>query len=282
MKKIIALFVLLFSLSVYGQEKVNESFAGTRVINNHSNETLPQNTLDFNIGHKFGDIAGPAGGLDNFFGFDNLADVRIAFEYGIIDNLNVGWGRSKGVGARTQVIDAFAKYRILSQKTSGMPVSLTYVTSLAFSYVKKSNDSTALASYPTFWNRMVFTNQILVTRKFGDRFTWQINLGYNHRNYVKHDQINGVYFVGTSARLRFTKNVALIGEYNYTFGRLATENHQDPLSFGIEISTGGHIFALHVSNYKALNENLFIPETTSNWLDGQWRIGFTFNRRFKF
>ncbi|MCB9224231.1 MAG: DUF5777 family beta-barrel protein [Crocinitomicaceae bacterium] len=278
------LSITLFVLTTwygFGQDKVTEAFAGTRVINNHSNETLPKNTLEFIIGHKFGDIAGATGGVDNFFGFDNIADVRFAFEYGIIDNLDIGIGRSKGVGARTQMLDGYAKYSILQQKTSGMPISLTFVSSFAFSYVKQSHDSTALASYPTFWNRMIFTNQLLVTRKFGNRFTWQVNFGYNHRNYVKYDQINGVYFVGTSGRLRFTKNIALLAEYNYTFNRLPTENHQDPLSFGIEITTGGHIFALHFSNAKSLNENLFIPETTSNWGKGQWRFGFTFNRRFK-
>jgi hypothetical protein len=281
MKQLTLLLILLFCLPSIGQDKVQESFAGTRVINNHSNECLPKATLEFIIGHKFGDIAGLQGGFDNFFGFDNIADVRFAFEYGIIDNLDIGLGRSKGVGARTQIIDGFAKYSIFQQKTSGMPVSLTFVSSMAMSYARKSADSTLLNSYPTFINRLVFTNQLLVTRKFGDRFTWQINLGYNHRNFVRYDQVNGIPFVGTSGRLRFTKNIALLGEYNFTFGRLATENHQDPLCFGIEITTGGHIFALHFSNNRSLNENLFIPETTANWLDGQWRFGFTFNRRFK-
>lgn len=275
------LFFIGFSLSLSAQEKINESFAGTRVINNHSNEMLPKQSLEFIVAHKFGDIAGAAGGVQNFFGFDNLADVRIAFEYGVFDKFDIGIGRSKGVGVRTAMMDGYAKYAILQQKTSGMPISLTYVSSLAFSYNKASTDSTSVTSYPTFLNRMIFTNQILVTKKFGERITLQVNGGYNHRNFVDFGDKNGLFFAGGSGRLRFTKTLALLVEYNHVFGRPNGIPAQDPLSFGFEILTGGHTFALHYSNGKGLNENIFLPGTTSNWLDGQFRFGFSINRRFK-
>jgi hypothetical protein len=50
---------------------------------------------------------------------------------------------------------------------------------------------------------------------------------------------------------------------------------------GIELITGGHSFIINFSNARALNENLFIPANTANWLDGEWRFGFSINRRFK-
>lgn len=278
------LIICLAALSVnvgYGQEKVTESFAGTRVINNHSNECLPKNSLEFIVAHKFGDFSGSGGGLQNFFGFDNLADVRIAFEYGILDNLDIGLGRNKGIGARTQVLDGYAKYSILQQKTSKMPLSLVYVSSVALPYGEASTDSSSVSSYPEFTNRFIFTNQILITRKFHERFTWQVNLGYNHRNFVPHNDRNGLFFAGTSARFRFTKTLGILVEYNYVFDKNPALLKHDPLSFAFEIVTGGHVFALHFSNSQALNENLFVPGTTSDWLAGQWRFGFSLNRRFK-
>ncbi|MFT4600827.1 MAG: hypothetical protein ACI857_001004 [Arenicella sp.] len=272
---------LFFSASLIAQNKVNETFAGTRVVNNHSSEMIPKRSLDFIIAHKFGDLAGASGGIQNFFGFDNLADVRFAFEYGIIDNLDIGLGRSKGVGARTALLDGFAKYSILQQKDKGMPLSLTYVSSVVLPYGKASTDSTSVTSYPTFLNRFMFTNQLLITRKFGDRISLQVNVGYNHRNYVDFNDKNGLLFAGASGRFRFTKTLGILFEYNHVFGRPAAIVAQDPLSFGFEILTGGHTFALHFSNGRGLNENVFIPGTSSNWLDGQFRFGFSFNRRFK-
>ncbi|MDG1913657.1 MAG: DUF5777 family beta-barrel protein [Crocinitomix sp.] len=282
-------FGLFAALSVLGNgafaqdEAVLESFSGTRVLTNHSVELLPERTLEFIVAHKFGDIAGASGGLQNFYGFDNLADVRIAFEYGVLDNLDIGLGRNKGVGLITGVIDGYAKYKILQQKQTGMPVNLVFVSSLILPYKAAISDSSSVASYPKFLNRFTFTNQLLVARKFSDRFVLQANVGYNHRNFVDFVDANGLVFAGVSARTRFTKTIGLLVEYNHIFNRPESivDNYQDPLSVGIEILTGGHSFILNFSNSRALNENIFVPNTTSNWLDGQWRFGFSINRRFK-
>ena len=263
------------------QEKVYESFAGTRVINNHSTECLEKNNLEFIVAHKFGDFSGQNGGLSNFFGFDNLADVRIAFEYGIINDLTVGIGRNKGIGERTQVLDGFVKYRILHQKTSGMPISMVMVLSAGLPYHKRSNDSTSVRYYPEFQHRLIYTSQLLLTRKFHPRFTWQVGLGYNHRNYVSALDKNGLTFVSTGARFRFTKTLGILVEYTHVLNRPRLVVQQDHLAFSFEILTGGHIFALQFSNSTGVNENIFIPGTTENWLDGQWRFGFSLNRRFK-
>jgi hypothetical protein len=286
MKRIFGLFAALAFLGsgAHAQDgAVLESFSGTRVLSNHSVELLPKRSLEFIVAHKFGDIAGASGGLQNFYGFDNLADVRIAFEYGILDNLDIGIGRNKGIGLITGVLDGFAKYKILQQKETGMPVNLVFVSSLILPYKAASEDPSSITSYPKFLNRFTFTNQLLVSRKFSDRFVLQANVGYNHRNYVNFDDANGLLFAGVSARTRFTKTLGMLVEYNHVFNRpdAISANYQDPLSVGIEILTGGHSFVLGFSNSRALNENLFIPGTTSNWLDGQWRFGFSINRRFK-
>ncbi len=287
MRKKLLVLTLLMSIAglVNAQEKVYETFASTRVLNNHSIEMLPARSLEFIVSHKFGDLAGDFGGAETFFGLDNLADVRIAFEYGVLDDLDIGLGRNKGVGSTTQVMDGYAKYNFLDQKTSGMPVSMTFVSSMAFSYRAADTDSTSITSYPTFAHRFIFTNQLLISRKFHERFSLQLSAGYNHRNYVLHNDNNGVVFAGASGRIRFTKSIGLLFEYNHVLNRPQsytnlneTQNH---LAFGIELLTGGHAFVLTFANSRAMNENLFLTGTTSNWLDGQFRFGFSINRRFK-
>ncbi|MBK6953405.1 MAG: hypothetical protein IPH24_15580 [Crocinitomicaceae bacterium] len=58
-------------------------------------------------------------------------------------------------------------------------------------------------------------------------------------------------------------------------------NYTNHLAFGFEILTGGHAFCLMLSNSTGVTENLFIPGTTEDWLQGQFRFGFSINRRFK-
>ena len=297
MKKLATLLILLIATPLFAQDSfeeelelnktvdysnlVYESWAGTRVLNNHSTEMLPWRNLEFIVAHKFGDIAGDAGGVYNFFGLDNLADVRIAFEYGYRDNINFGIGRSKGVGVTTQVIDGYFKYRILRQEVQGMPISLTYVGSAVVPYKRPDSDSSSAASYQKFTHRLGFTNQILVGRKFHERFTTQLNFGVNHRNYVAFLDENTLFFGGVSGRFRIAKWLGIVTEYNHVFNRPIDMPHTNSLSFGIELLTGGHNFTLIFSNSKGLNENLFLNQTTSNWLDGQFRFGFSINRRFK-
>jgi len=55
------------------------TFESTRIINGHSVENLRKGVLEFRIEHRFGDMAGSNGGAQNWFGFDNASDIRMAF-----------------------------------------------------------------------------------------------------------------------------------------------------------------------------------------------------------
>ncbi|MBK7128203.1 MAG: hypothetical protein IPM74_12750 [Crocinitomicaceae bacterium] len=260
---------------------VRDQFAGTRVINLHSVDMIPARSLEFIVAHKFGDIAGAAGGVPGWFGFDNLADVRIAFEYGLTKNINLGLGRSKGTGLLTQVADGYFKYKLLQQNKGNMPVTLVLMSSLSVPYGAASDDSTSITSYPDFFHRFIYNSQILVARKFSDRISVQMNFGYNHRNYVDYRDQNGLTYLGLCGRFRITKTIGLLAEYTYILHRPGEVNYTNHLGFGIEFITGGHVFSLNFTNSRAVTENLFIPATTEDWLKGQFRFGFSVNRRFK-
>ena len=130
--KIAVLVSVLVAGFSYSQEKIWDTFEGTRGLSNHSTEMLYKRNMEFRVSHKFGDIAGSNGGLQSFYGFDNLADVRIAFEYGITDNINIGLGRSKGVNERIGVVDIFGKMNLNQQKKNGKPLKIPSLSALAF------------------------------------------------------------------------------------------------------------------------------------------------------
>lgn len=275
----------------FGQD-VQETFNGTRILNGHSIETIKARVLQFRIEHRFGDLAGANGGLNNFFGFDQAADIRFAFEYGITDDLMIGLGRNKGTGAPyNALLDGFVKYRILHQnKEKKMPISLAVLGASTMSYAKAQEDINLVQSYPEFVHRFAYTAQVNIARKFGDRLSLAIMPTYVHRNYVAADDVNGLFSLGAAINYKFTKGLGIIAEYYPTFqdASLRTEL-SNSLSFGFEWTTNGHNFKVVCTNSRGFTESQFIPYTYSRWIDqdengknvvGQFRLGFSISRNF--
>src|SRR5688500_8161872 len=104
-------------------EYVTATFKTTRLVNLNTVEQVKKGELDFRISHRFDDAAGTAGGISTLYGFDNVADIRIAFDYGLSDIWTIGFARSKGAHLRRQILDFNSKVKLLRQQKSGMPFS---------------------------------------------------------------------------------------------------------------------------------------------------------------
>lgn len=291
----LATFLLVVGSMVSGGaigQDVQETFNGTRILNGHSTETIKARVLQFRIEHRFGDLAGANGGLDNFFGFDQAADIRFAFEYGITDNLMVGLGRIKGTGAPySALLDGFVKYRALHQdKKKGIPVSLAVLGTSTMSYAKAQEDIALVSSYPEFAHRFAYSAQINIARKFGPHLSLAIMPTYVHRNLVGVDDVNGLFALGAAINYKFTKGLGLIAEWYPTFHDSALRTElSSSLSGGVEWTTNGHNFKVVVTNSRGFGETQFIPYTYSRWIDedangqnvvGQFRLGFSISRNF--
>lgn len=267
-------------------QTVQETFNGTRIINGHSTETLKSRVLQYRIEHRFGDLAGDNGGIEQFYGLDQAADIRFALEYGITDKWMVGLGRSKGsFETYRAIVDGFTKYRLLSQtQDNKMPISLTVMGASTISYAKAVADLSQVGSYPDFAHRMAYTGQFVIARKFGERLSLQIAPTYVHRNYVAALDENGVFALGGAAHYKFTKKFAAMVEYyhvvNQTQGRVDM-NTTNSLGGGVEWATNGHIFRVNLTNSRGFTETQFIPLTTSEWGEGEFRLGFSITRNFK-
>src|SRR5688572_8811252 len=119
---------------------VAATFKTTKLVNLQTTEQVKKGELDFRISHRFDDASGAAGGISTLYGFDNVSDIRIAFDYGISDTWTVGFGRSKGAYLRRQILDFNSKLKIFRQKRSGMPLSLSLYGAVEVSTMKSSPD----------------------------------------------------------------------------------------------------------------------------------------------
>ena len=48
----------------------------------------------------------------------------------------------------------------------------------------------------------------------------------------------------------------------------------------IDIQTVGHVFSLHLSNSRGMNEQAFLTQTTGQWQEGDIYFGFNISRVF--
>lgn len=271
MKKLIFLSIGLFlTIAVFGQEKeyVQGLFRGTHIIGGQSAESQGAGELDFYIAHRFGTFNS---GFYEWFGLDQ-ASMRTELAYGITDWLSVGVGRTTS----TKEYDSFLKARVLRQSNM-MPISLTIQGGL---YVDgKAPD----ANIPLlFRHRLSYSTQIMVARKFSDRFSLQVMPTFVHINLVDlPTDPNDMISLGVGGRVQVTKNVALTGEYYLTPSAFALSGTTAPLSVGVDINTGNHVFQLHLTNTKGMQEKGMIAGTTGTWQNGDIMIGFNMVRTFK-
>jgi hypothetical protein len=262
---------------------VPKTFASTRIVCGHSVETLPERTLDFRIEHRFGDMFGVNGGAQNMFGFDNLADIRIALEYGITKNMMVGFGRSKGTNTPYRsLLDGFLKYRVLSQGKES-PVSLSAIAGASFTYMTASSDISQVSHFPKTSHRFSYFSQLNLARRFGERVSLALMPTLVHQNYVAANDQNDVLALGMAARVKITSRFALIGEYYHTFSSnqlRPKDQYKKSLAFALEWYTFGHTFIINVTNAAGIGETQFLNNTYSDWFKGQFRLGFCVARKF--
>lgn len=289
-KKILLISSLLFIFIISNAQDIDDlmneasndvvnyttaTFKSTRIINGHSIETLKKKHLDFRISHRFGTINT---GISNFFGIDQ-STIHLAFDYGISDKLTIGYGRS----SYNKTYDLTLKYKLLQQSTGkrNMPISMTYYGSIeAFSRPFANTDRT---NY--FTSRLTFVNQLLIARKFNENLSLQIMPTVIHKNLTPTVfDMNDVFAMGIGGRYKITKRMAITGEYYYAYhSPRSTIEYHNPISIGIDIETGGHVFQIMLTNSSIMKEGGFIyGNDNGNFFNGDIHIGFNISRMFSF
>jgi len=252
------------------------TFKTTRVVTGHSVETNAKGVLQFLIGHRFGTLNS---GWRDLFGLDN-SNIRLGFEYGLTDNLNIGVGRSSFL----KTYDATAKWRLLRQKSGAekFPLTVTAVSTVSM--------NTSLWADPDrenfFTSRLNYHHALLIARKFGDGFSLQLMPTAVHRNLVADTKdANTVFAGGVGTSIKLNGSVRANLEYYYIpegqiISTLGGAKVRNSLSVGIDLETGGHVFQLHLTNSRGMTEKFLVGETTGDWMKGDIHFGFNVSRVF--
>ena len=242
------------------------TFKGGRLINGHTVETRARKQLEFLISHRFGRVN--AGG-DELFGLDD-AFIRLGLEYGVLDRLSIGIGRS----SVDKTFDGYAKWKLISQ-SSTVPLSVVYFTSAAYKSLKNQE------GFDTYASKMAYVHQLLLARKFSPSFSFQFMPSVVHRNRVGESQgENDLYALGAGGRMKISKRVSFNAEYYYRLNAPDNDNLFNSVAVGFDIETGGHVFQLHFTNSRGMIERAFIADTNGYFWDGDVHFGFNISRVF--
>jgi hypothetical protein len=247
------------------------TFKTTRLINAHSIENVAGGVMDVKISHRFGALNG---GFYELFGLDN-ASIRIGADYGITDWLMIGLGRS----SYEKQYDGFMKIKLLRQSSGkrNMPLSISGFAGIYYNTLKWSEP--ARENYNT--SRINYVFQLLMARKFSEGFSLQLSPTLVHKNLVPlASDMNDLLSVGFGARQKITKRMSINVEYYYQLPGFKPEGTIDPLSIGIDIETGGHVFQFIFTNSTGIAENQYINGTTGKWSKGDIHFGFNIARVF--
>lgn len=283
MKRFILIFFAILTVSglqAQNSEPIRDLFYGTRAVNLMTSSQVGKKVLAYRISHRFGSVNS---GLYNLIGLDGPANISLAFDYGLSDDLMIGIARD----GWNKTYNGFVKYNILNQTTDNS-------TPLTLAVYGRANmislrDEVAPNQYDPFANRLSYVSQLMVSRRFGERLAVQIAPTFIHHNLVNRTtDANSIVAVSALGQFKINKRLGISGEYTYlvtTNSATLADGTDDPArtnsaSIGLDIVTGGHVFQICLSNSPPINEAFALPYTFSKWFDGDFRIGFNISRKF--
>lgn len=247
------------------------AFKGLKIVNFESTKLINKREFYFVVSHRFGSIKN---GFDDFFGLD-FANTRLHFLYGISDGFNVSVSRS----SFNKTYDISAKYRFKKQQT-GFPVTLVGYSQVAFNTLL---EEALILREVSFDDRVSFTQQLLISRKVTENLSLQLMPTYFYEGYVDYAaQDNSQFALGIGGRYKLNKRWSINVDYGWHLNRADGSPFVNPLSIGVDIETGGHVFQLHFTNAQPTFESGFLGNAVGDWGEGDIYFGFNLSRVFNF
>ena len=266
------------------------TFKSTRIINMQSVEIVSPGVLQFMISHHFGyvwnkDLGKPRlfnKNLAQLFGFNS----GIAHTYLSLDYSPLAWANIGAAATGNSKFDGWVKFKLVRQQTGKRNIPVT-VDLFALSSV----DASPKVEGEFTGNRFNYLYQLMIARKFSDKFSLQLMPTLIHFNIVPYgiNNSNYIYSIGMGGKYRMTSKSNLTFEYARQlnmYKNLLDKNGNiyqytpDLLSLGWEINTGGHQFQLYISNTISSGPIDQLAKNTSKIKDGKFALGFTINRGF--
>ncbi|WP_427874436.1 DUF5777 family beta-barrel protein [Flavobacterium sp. MMS24-S5] len=280
MKKILIPFCLFLVTMAYSQDDLLKSLDSTQTEESYSTATfkaLQLVTLQttkmpakkefyFVVSHRFGSVKD---GFDSFFGLDN-ATTKLGGIYGVTDWLSVSLSRH----TLNKMYETGLKYRVARQNDN-FPLDIVgYSVADINTFLEKDQ-------YPglEFKHRMTYVQQVLISRKISEKFSLELVPSFIHKNlYTPDIERDNQFSFGGGGRYKITKRLSVNLEYMHNFDK--PDFYKNPLSVGLDVETGGHVFQLIFTNSQSMSESGYLTNASGDWGKGDFFFGFNLYRVF--
>jgi len=242
------------------------AFKALQIVTGQSTKLSAKNEWYIVVAHRFGDIST---GFKNFFGLDD-ASTKLGVIYGVTDGISVSLSRETNM----KTFEGAVKYKLVKQ-TENFPADIVGYNVMAL------NTDLDKDNYPhlRFGDRLSYLTQALISRRFSDKFSLQLSPSYIHKNlYDPAIEDKNQFLTGLGGRYKISKRISINAEYFVNF-----DNHsfyKNPLSLGMDIETGGHVFQLLFSNSQINSDIGYLSNAVGKWGKGQIFFGFNLYRVF--
>ncbi len=293
MKKILfTLLMLAFIAPAFCQEEeqqtenlnkpVKNTFEAVTLIDNQTVMTPFKGAVELQIQHRFSVIEN----IHNLYGIYGSANTRIGMNFGITDKIMIGIGTTKD----NKLVDVQGKYKILQQtKSNSMPITMTYYGNVNIGL----QDSASGAYGPTNrfkqMHRFSYLHQLIVARKFSDKFSMQVAPTFFYFNSVKRGYKNMNLSVSAGGRYNIFGSHSVIFEYDQLLTKqdsivvgstYVKEQPKPNVAIGWEIGTATHCFQVFVANFDKINGQYDLLYNTNDFKKRKYLVGFNITVRF--
>ncbi|SHG75367.1 DUF5777 family beta-barrel protein [Winogradskyella jejuensis] len=252
---------------------VSPAFKMTRVAFGHSTEVRNQGVLELFTATRFWNFPGDR---SESFVADKVT-TRIALEYGITDRLSFGVGGTTFDG----LFDGYLKYNLVSQNKGekNNPFNITLFQGASYNSSSIPNPLVA----DDFSDRLGYTTQLLVSRRFSPKFSFQVAPTFVHKSLGLSNADNNNFFaLGFGARYKLGPHLELVSEYYRTLNPIDSFNTYDPFAIGVNWEVGDILIQLMLTNTRNMVEDTFITQTRNNFNFKDPNLHFGFNATYVF
>ena len=271
-------FVVSFFLVLVSFAQEVQPFKNKQLIN--AQTTVIPSGFEFNIQHRFGQIALDRSIYEDFFGFDGPANVRFSLAYKLNDRLYFGVGRTS-VG---KTVDLEGKYLLVNGlEKSDFPLSIALYSSVGIKtqpFVVNNNMyfSDSLTSFEySFAHKLDYCTQLIFSKSITEKVAINLSPTIIHKNLVSGGENNVSFALPVSGKYQYSFGSSLLFEYAYCLGRDGGA-FEHPLSLGFEFGTAGHVFQVFISNSQSLRESNLYTTNVYDISSSEFLLGFNIRR----
>ena len=277
---------LIISTILFGQEQEQEkfkAFRGTSLINLKTTENVAKKGFNFVIQHQFGQASLQEDLLRDFFGMDLTSNIRFGFVVPLSRSNYIGIGRTKF----NKNYDFEFKQILLKQspdKRIPLSVALYFngaISTTDFPGVQPDNyfgDGTTPFEYK-FLHRTSYISQLIISKKFGRRFSLLVSPSFVHHNLVDQGEYNKRWVLPFGAEIRTGMFSSIIFEYAHMFDNYG--GRDNPYGIGWEFQSASHLFQIFVSNKNnILSQNYLMNPIGADFGNKTFFLGFNLHRTF--